>query len=101
MRWSAVAGFGGDGGDGHVRRFQQEFGACETLTADLFADGVAEVLAEERVEDWSPDAEGAWFDGAFVAAPKVDVVDTTAAGAPPSSGVVEALTKFATFTNEL
>ena len=83
---------------------------------------------------------GAWFDGAFVAAPKVDVVDTTAAGdtllaewcwrcfgecgmrnaewgkwavaagsaactmpggAPPSSGVVEALKKFATFTNEL
>ena len=55
---SAATGFGGDGGDGHVRRLQQELGACESLTADLFADRMAEVLAEERVEDWSPDAKG-------------------------------------------
>ena len=58
MRRTAVAGFGGDGGDGHVRRLQQKFGACETLTADLFADRMAEVRAEECVEDRSPSAEG-------------------------------------------
>ena len=119
---------------------------CEALigfipkTAEEFVRATALLREKSAHVIISDGGAGAWFDGAFVAAPKVDVVDTTAAGdtllaewcwrcfgecgmrnaewgkwavaagsaactmpggAPPSSGVVEALKKFATFTNEL
>jgi len=59
---------------------------CEPLigfvpkTAEEFAK--ATVLLREKVAHVviSDGGAGAWFDGEFVAAPKVDVVDTTAAG---------------------
>ena len=119
---------------------------CEALigfipkTSEEFVRATALLREKSAHVIISDGGAGAWFDGAFVAAPKVDVVDTTAAGdtllaewcwrcfgecgmrnaewgkwavaagsaactmpggAPPSSGVVEALKKFATFTNEL
>ncbi len=141
---------------------------CESLvgfipkTSEEFVRATALLREKSAHVIISDGGAGAWFDGAFVAAPRVDVVDTTAAGdtllaeycwrvfgeggfsrvehvervegeggtrnrecgmrnaewgkwavaagsaactmpggAPPSSGVVEALKKFATFTNEL
>ena len=59
---------------------------CEALigfvpkTADEFARATALLREKAAHVVISDGGAGAWFDGEFVAAPKVDVVDTTAAG---------------------
>lgn len=59
---------------------------CEALvgyvprTADDFAHATALLREKAAHVIISDGGAGAWFDGEFVAAPKVDVVDTTAAG---------------------
>ena len=59
---------------------------CEALvgfipkTAEEFVRATALLREKSAHVIISDGGAGAWFDGAFVAAPKVDVVDTTAAG---------------------
>ena len=59
---------------------------CEPLvgfvpkTADEFAKATAILRRKSAHVVISDGGAGAWFDGEFVAAPKVEVVDTTAAG---------------------
>ena len=59
---------------------------CEELvgfipkTSEEFARATALLREKSAHVIISDGGAGAWFDGAFVAAPKVDVVDTTAAG---------------------
>ena len=59
---------------------------CEALvgfvpkTADEFDRATAQLREKAAHVIISDGSAGAWFDGEFVAAPKVDVVDTTAAG---------------------
>ncbi len=59
---------------------------CEPLvgfvpkTQDEFAEATSLLRRKAGHVVISAGASGAWFDGEFVAAPEVDVVDTTAAG---------------------